>query len=198
VYTGRALTREETRRLGSYTAAVVLKVEAGAERVLDEIRGFTKTLKDGLRGPVLKTSPSLAHARLEGRTILVVDDDMRTVYALSAQLRAKGAEVLVADTGAAALRVLSERSEVDSVLLDLMMPEMNGYETLAYIRQDARLANLPVVVLTAKAMKNEEEKCLEAGATDYLPKPIDIERLLTLLQSYPFAHQSKPTQASYG
>jgi CheY-like chemotaxis protein len=112
-----------------------------------------------------------------------VDDDMRTVYALSATLRAKGVEVLVADTGQAALGVLAEHSDVQAVLMDIMMPEMDGYEAMRRIRQDARFRALTIIALTAKAMKADKEKCLEAGASDYLPKPVDASLLLEMLQS---------------
>ena len=126
----------------------------------------------------------LADVHLDKRRILLVDDDMRTVYALSALLRAKGAEVLVADTGRAALEVLGEHPDTEGVLMDMMMPEMDGYEAMRRIRQDARFERLPVIALTAKAMKGEREKCIEAGASDYLTKPIDADQLLTMLQAW--------------
>jgi CheY-like chemotaxis protein len=122
--------------------------------------------------------------RLDEKRILVVEDDMRTAFALSATLRAKGAEVLVADTGRAALETLGQEPDVDAVLMDIMMPEMDGYEAMRRIRQDARFERLPVIALTAKAMKGEREKCIEAGASDYLTKPIDAEQLLTMLQAW--------------
>ncbi|MEO8179961.1 MAG: ATP-binding protein [Deltaproteobacteria bacterium] len=143
--------------------------------------------------PTFRTAPQLtqvvdaraprAHQQLSGKRVLVVDDDMRTVYALSATLRAKGAEVLVADTGKAALMVLSEERQVDAVLMDIMMPEMDGYEAMRRIRQDIRWLDLPIIALTAKAMKGDRDRCLEVGASDYLPKPIDPERLLALLHA---------------
>jgi CheY-like chemotaxis protein len=106
---------------------------------------------------------------------------MRTVYALSAMLRAKGAEVVVADTGKAALEILDAHADVDAVLMDIMMPEMDGYEAMRRLRRDPRFRTLAVVALTAKALKGERERCLEAGATDYLSKPIDGDRLLAML-----------------
>jgi CheY-like chemotaxis protein len=108
---------------------------------------------------------------------------MRTVYALSAMLRAKGVDVLVADTGHAAITVLAEHPEIEAVLMDIMMPEMDGYEAMRRIRRDARFATLPIIALTAKAMKGDQEKCLEAGASTYLAKPIEPDRLVALLHS---------------
>jgi CheY-like chemotaxis protein len=107
---------------------------------------------------------------------------MRTVYALSAMLRAKGAEVVAADTGHAALDLLSAQPDVQIVLMDMMMPEMDGYEALRRLRQQERFHALPVIALTAKAMKGDREQCLQAGANDYMSKPIDPDRLLTMLQ----------------
>ena len=122
--------------------------------------------------------------RLEGKKVLVVEDDMRTAYALSATLRAKGAEVLVAETGAVALEVLAEHRDVRAVLMDVMMPEMDGYEATRRIRQEPSFEGLPIIALTAKAMKGDEARCLEAGATAYLPKPIDADALLALLHTH--------------
>jgi CheY-like chemotaxis protein len=107
---------------------------------------------------------------------------MRTVYALSAMLRARGADVLVADTGAAAVETMKRESKIDAVLMDIMMPEMDGYEAMRQIRADAKWRSVPIVALTARAMQGEEQRCLEAGATAYQSKPIDAARLLPLLQ----------------
>jgi CheY-like chemotaxis protein len=121
---------------------------------------------------------------LTGRTILLADDDMRTVYAISALLRGKGANVLVAETGREALETLAENPNVDGVLMDVMMPEMDGYEAMRRLRHEPRFAHLPVLALTAKAMKGERERCLEAGASDYLSKPVEPDRLLAAVSSW--------------
>ena len=184
VYTGRALSREEAKRLEAYTEAVVIKEGPSRDRLVNEIRLFVRRLKEGL-GPRRQPVPSIQRAdvHLAGRTVLLVEDDMRTLYALSATLRSKGMNVLVADTGQAALDVLAKHRDVEAVLMDIMLPEMDGYEAVRRIRQDPPLANLPIIALTAKAMKGDREKCLEAGATDYLTKPVDPEHLMAMLRT---------------
>ena len=182
IYTARPLSKEEARHLDAYAEAVVLKEGSSSERLLDEVRLFVRRLKGGLAPKRPAEAGGLPpNVQLTGKRVLVVDDDMRTVYALSATLRAKGADVLVADTGKAALGVLGRERQVDAVLMDIMMPEMDGYETMRRIRQDLQLTELPVIALTAKAMKGDRDRCLEVGASDYLPKPIDPERLLAML-----------------
>ena len=187
VYPAGALRRAETLTLESYAEAVVLKEGASVERLLDEVRLFVRRFQQkgaALAPGVRATKAPELHpvdVRFEGRKVLVVDDDMRTVYALSATLRAKGVEVVVADTGKMALETLDARPDLEVVLMDIMMPEMDGYEAMRRIRRDGRFARLPIIALTAKAMKGDDAKCLEAGASHYLPKPIDPERLLALI-----------------
>ena len=180
IYTGRSLDEAETQRLEAHAQAVIPKDE-GAERLLDEVRLFASRLRSGT--PIKRKTPLQSSARLHGMKVLLVDDDMRTVYALSALLRAKGAEVLVADTGRAALQTLDEHPDAEIILMDMMMPEMDGYEAMRRIRADSRFQAVPIVALTAKVMKGDRDRCIEAGATDYLPKPIDPDRLLALLQA---------------
>jgi len=183
IYTARALTRVEIDALEAYAEAVVLKDGASNERVLDEVKLFVDRVKHGggarrARGALL---PGLPDVHIEDKTILVVDDDMRTAYALSALLRSKGAEVLVADNGKDALATLERRPDVDAVLMDLILPEMNGYQAIERIRLDSRFRSLPVIALTARAMTGEAFQA--AGADAYLPKPVDPERLLALLHT---------------
>jgi CheY-like chemotaxis protein len=196
VYTGRALTKEETRRIEEYAEAVVLKEGRSSERLLEEIRLFIHHLAGRLphdRKPRVPTGFTHDHD-FKGKRLLVVDDDMRTVYALSALLRTKGVEVQMADTGKAALEALHKSPAFDAVIMDVMMPEMDGYEAMRRIRQEVRWGSLPVIALTAKAMKGERERCLEAGASDYLSKPVDNEELLTLLSDWltPTAPGARP------
>jgi CheY-like chemotaxis protein len=182
IYTARALTRAETSMLDAHVEGIVLKDGSSGERLVEEVRLFTRRLKEGTGSPRRNSPrPHLGNVNLAGKKILIADDDMRTVYALSATLRAKGVEVLVADNGLAALRTLDERPDVEAVLMDIMMPEMDGFEATRRIRRDATFQSLPIIALTAKVMKGDPEKCLEAGATEYLAKPIDGDRLLALL-----------------
>jgi hypothetical protein len=186
VHTGRALTKRETRQLEAYAESVILKDGSSGERLLEEIRLFVRHVKESL--PAQRNGRSaeqpLVDVSLRGIKLLLAEDDMRTVYALSALLRGKGADILVAETGREALDVLALHPDVRGVLMDVMMPEMDGYEAMRRLRSDARFAALPVIALTAKAMKGERERCIEAGASDYLTKPVDSQRLLSTLQTW--------------
>ena len=186
VHTGRALNKRETQQLEAYAEAVVLKEGNSSTRLLEEIRLFVSHVKDNL-SPGARSRiqpPSNIDVSFSGKTLLIAEDDMRTVYALTALLTGKGATVLVADTGREALLQLDEHRDIDAVLMDIMMPEMDGYEATRRLRSDERFRTVPVIALTAKAMKGERERCLEAGASDYLTKPIDSEQLLTTLQKW--------------
>jgi hypothetical protein len=185
VHTARALTKDETRRLEAYAEAIVLKDGSSAERLLEEMRLFLRHVEERLP-PRHRSVPALpaSDLSLDGATLLVADDDMRTVYALSGLLRGKGANVLVADTGREALDVLAKNPDVHGVLMDVMMPEMDGYEAMRRLRKDERFSDLPVIALTAKALKGERERCLEAGASDYLTKPVDGELLIQTLKTW--------------
>jgi CheY-like chemotaxis protein/HAMP domain-containing protein len=186
VHTGRSLTREEVRRIEAYVEAVVLKDGTSSERLLDEVRLFVQYLGDTTpkTRPLADDGRGLPDVSLRGARILLADDDMRTVYAISALLRGKGADVLVAENGREALELLGVHPDVNAVLMDVMMPEMDGYEALKQLRADSRFKNLPAIALTARAMKGERERCLTAGASDYLAKPIDASRLLTTLKTW--------------
>jgi CheY-like chemotaxis protein len=121
---------------------------------------------------------------LIGRTVLLVDDDARNIFALSSVLERRGMHVLTATTGREAIALLESTAEVAIVLMDIMMPEMDGYETMGAIRNKAEFRRLPIIALTAKAMKGDREKCLEAGASDYLAKPVNTEQLLSALRMW--------------
>jgi CheY-like chemotaxis protein len=180
------LSKKEAQQLESYAQAVVMKDGNSAERLLEEVRLFVHHIKDRAlpSEPSTQLESPTNSISLEGVKILLAEDDMRTVYALSALLRGKGATVLVADTGREALDVLRGNPDVQAVLMDIMMPEMDGYQAIRTLRQDARFAKLPVIALTAKAMKGERERCLEIGASDYMTKPVSSDGLLVRLSSW--------------
>ena len=121
-------------------------------------------------------------ALLEGKKVLIVDDDMRNIFSLSSALEQKDVIILEAENGREALRMLDEHPDVDLVLMDIMMPEMDGYEAMRHIRKDSRFHDLPIIALTAKAMKGDREECFKAGASDYISKPVDVEKLFSLLR----------------
>jgi CheY-like chemotaxis protein len=183
VYTGRALSKAEARKLEAYAEAVVLKEGSSIERLLDEIRLFAGRLTSEPGTRTSAPEPIAIDERLHGKKILIVDDDMRTVYALSAMLRSKGFVVEVADNGRAGIEMLHEHPDLDLVLMDIMMPEMDGYAAISAIRAEARYASLPIIALTAKAMKGDEQKCMDVGASGYMPKPVDPSRLLRVLRT---------------
>jgi CheY-like chemotaxis protein len=179
VHTARSLPPDLADRLEAMTEAVIVKEGRSTERLIEELRLFVRRLEQ----------PAAADGRgngvrLDGRKLLIADDDMRTVYALAATLRARGAEVLVAENGRAAIDALEASPDVDAVLMDVMMPEMDGYEAMRRLRRMPRFERLPIVAITAKAMGSDRERCMAAGASDYLAKPIDADRLVTLLRAH--------------
>ncbi|MBD9676172.1 response regulator [Pseudomonas sp. PDM18] len=184
VYTGRNLTRDEEAELLKYSRSIIIKGARSPERLLDEVTLFLHKVESQLsseRQRMLRTSRNRDRA-FEERRILLVDDDVRNIFALTSALEHKGARVEVARNGREALEKLDEVGDIDLVLMDVMMPEMDGYEATRLIRQDARWKKLPILAVTAKAMKDDHELCLRAGANDYLAKPIDLDRLFSLIR----------------
>ncbi|HEV3494340.1 MAG TPA: response regulator, partial [Reyranella sp.] len=184
VFTGRDLTPEEDARLHTMARSIVVKGAASPERLYDETALFLHQVADDLPEDKKRMLERLhsSDEMLAGRTALVVDDDTRNIFALSSALERRGMRVLTATTGREAIAILEGSPEVAIVLMDIMMPEMDGYETIALIRGNPALRRLPIVALTAKAMKGDREKCLEAGASDYLAKPVNTEQLLSALR----------------
>ncbi|TMD94116.1 MAG: response regulator, partial [Chloroflexi bacterium] len=184
VYTAGTLARRDETRMRKAAQAVVLKDARSPERLLDEVTHVLHRVEAELpaeKRQMLRAARQVDHA-LAGRRVLVVDDDIRNVFAITAVLERQGMEVVPAETGAEALAALGSRTDVDIALVDVMMPEMDGYETMARIRALDRYRTLPMIALTAKAMLGDRERCLEAGATDYISKPVDNEQLLSLLR----------------
>jgi CheY-like chemotaxis protein len=186
VFTGRELSPEEDARLHTMARSVVVKGVESPERLLDETALFLHRVVGDL--PVAKQRMlQRLHSSDEDllrRTVLLVDDDARNIFALSSVLERRGMEVLTATTGSEAIAVLNSRSDVAIVLMDIMMPGMDGYETIEAIREKPGFRRLPILALTAKAMKGDREKCLEAGASDYLAKPVNVEQLLSALRMW--------------
>ncbi|MBB3117545.1 response regulator [Pseudoduganella violacea] len=184
VYTGRNLTRAEEADLHKYSRSIIIKGARSPERLLDEVTLFLHKVESELsseRQSMLKTVRSRDRV-FEGRRILLVDDDVRNIFALTSALEQKGAVVEIGRNGQEALDKLDAVPEIDLVLMDVMMPGMDGLEATRRIRADARFPRLPIITVTAKAMKDDHEQCLAAGANDYLAKPIDLSRLYSLLR----------------
>jgi len=184
VYTGRDLTREEEDELRKYSESIIIKGVRSEERLLDETSLFLHRVVDKMPEEKRKMISALhdPDQALQNRTILIVDDDMRNVFALSKVLHTRGANTLKAENGIKALEILDKEKDIDLVLMDIMMPVMDGYETMKKIRAKSRFSKLPIIALTAKAMQRDKEDCMAAGANDYLAKPVEIGRLLSMMR----------------
>jgi CheY-like chemotaxis protein len=186
VFTGKQLSPEEDAQLHTLARSVVVKGVESPERLLDETALFLHRVVTDLP-PAKQQLLERLHSSdedLVGTKVLVVDDDVRNIFALSSVLERRGMQVLTAGTGREAIATLESMPDVAIVLMDIMMPEMDGYETMQVIRQNPAFRRLPIVALTAKAMKGDREKTLEAGASDYLAKPVNTEQLLSALRMW--------------
>jgi CheY-like chemotaxis protein len=189
VYTGRSLTRDEEQSLGRFSKSIIIKDARSPERLLDEVTLFLHQMESAMspeRQQMLRAARDRESA-LEGRRILVVEDDVRNIFAVSSILEPKGIKIEIARNGREALEVLERTSReaataIDLVLMDLMMPEMDGLTAMREIRKRAEWKNLPIIALTAKAMKDDQENCLAAGANDYISKPLDVDKFVSLVR----------------
>ncbi|MFY9898759.1 MAG: response regulator, partial [Xanthobacteraceae bacterium] len=186
VFTGRELTIEEDAQLHTMARSIVVKGVESPERLLNETALFLHRVITDLPAEKQQMLERLnsSDEDLVGRTALLVDDDPRNVFALSSALERRGMKVLTATTGAEAIEIMEETPSLAIVLMDIMMPEMDGYQTIEKIRQNEAYRRLPIIALTAKAMKGDREKCLQAGASDYLAKPVNTEQLLSALRMW--------------
>jgi len=184
VFTGKDLAPDEEDRLKTLSTSVVLKDVRSPERLFDETALFLHRVIGDLPESKRKLLDSLYESMemLRDHRILVVDDDARNIFALTTLLENEGITVLSATNGRQAIELLGSTTGVSAVLMDIMMPDMDGYATMREIRQDARFRSLPIIALTAKAMKGDRERCLHAGASDYIAKPVDAHQLLSLLR----------------
>ncbi len=184
VYTAGDLTRQEERRLAEISEAVIVKDAMAPERLLDETRFFLNQVESKL--PSHKRTPfdipSSPGSSLAGNRVLIIDDDARNIFALRSALEGCAIEVLSAESGQEGIDSLERTANVDIALIDIMMPEMDGYETIRRIRANERFADLPIIALTAKAMRGDRESCIAAGASEYISKPVDIDQLIALLR----------------
>ena len=184
IYTGRELSPPEETRLRKYAETIIVKDVKSPERLLDETALFLHRVEAKLPEQKRRLLEQLhnADAVFAGKRVLIVDDDVRNIFSLTSVLESHGMNVSFAENGRDALRMLEGETEYDLVLMDVMMPELDGYETTRAIRENPRFRSLPIIALTAKAMKGDREKCIAAGASDYITKPVDTEQLLSLMR----------------
>ncbi|SFG95882.1 hypothetical protein SAMN05518865_12514 [Duganella sp. CF458] len=176
IHSGQDLTREQLRMLNRYARSVIIKGAHSPQRLFSEVQLFLHSVEQG------GDATHQEAFALAGSKVLVVDDDMRNLFSLASLLGDRGVQVIEAENGLEALDKLAQESKVDAVLMDIMMPQMDGYEAMRRIRADLRFKDLPIIAMTAKAMPGDHQHCLEAGASDYLAKPIDTAQLLSLLR----------------
>jgi len=184
VYTGRDLNREETTRLNKLANTVVLKTANSRERLLDETTLFLHRVESRLPKEKQQIIRQLHRTDelLKNKKILIVDDDMRNIYSLTNALEEEDMKCITAENGQAAIRLFKDTPDIDMVLMDVMMPGMDGYEATKEIRKLPKGLKIPIIALTAKAMRGDREKCLEAGMSDYIAKPVNVEQLLSLMR----------------
>ena len=184
IYTGKNLTRKEETELRRVAETIIVKDVKSMERLLDETALFLHRVEGNLPEPKRRLLEQLHKTDpvLDGKKVLIIDDDIRNVFAITSVLEMYGMHVMYAENGRDGIQMLKAVGDVDMVLMDVMMPEMDGYEAMREIRSIKRFKSLPIIALTAKAMKGDREKCIEAGASDYIPKPVDPDQLVSLLR----------------
>jgi CheY-like chemotaxis protein len=184
IYTGKDLSQQEETQLRRYAETIIIKDAKSPERLLDETALFLHRVEERLPDDKRRMLEQLHNkdAVFQGKKILIVDDDVRNIFSLTSLLEQQGMVVVFAENGVAALDVLKGNPDVDLVLMDVMMPEMDGYQTTQAIREMEQFRELPIISLTAKAMKGDREKSIASGASDYITKPVDSDQLLSLMR----------------
>jgi HAMP domain-containing protein/CheY-like chemotaxis protein/signal transduction histidine kinase len=184
IYTGKDLSQAEETRLRRYAETIIIKDAKSPERLLDETALFLHRVESNLPDDKRRMLEQLhkSDSVFDGKKIMIVDDDVRNIFSLTSVLEQQGMVVVFAENGRDAIRTLQEQPGIDLVLMDVMMPEMDGYETTRAIREMPEFTNLPIISLTAKAMKGDREKSIAAGASDYITKPVDVDQLLSLMR----------------
>ncbi|RYF95645.1 MAG: response regulator, partial [Chitinophagaceae bacterium] len=185
IFTGKSLSKSEEMRIKQYADSIVIKTAHSYQRILDEVSLFLHLMEENNK----PAQPSGKYKKLgalnevlKGKTVLIADDDVRNIFSLTKALENFGMNVVSSIDGKEAYKQLNEHPNVDIVLMDMMMPEMDGYETIRRIRETRKYRNLAIIAVTAKAMTGDREKCINAGASDYITKPVDIDQLLSLLR----------------
>ncbi|MBA4168541.1 MAG: response regulator, partial [Chitinophagaceae bacterium] len=185
IFTGKNLSKMEEGRIKQYANSVVMKTAHSYQRILDEVSLYLHLVEPN-KGKTATTATYKKLGRLtevlKDKKVLIADDDVRNIFSLSKALESFGMNILSAINGQEALQQLKDDPSIDVVLMDMMMPEMDGYETMSAIRQMPKFKKLPIIAVTAKAMAGDREKCISAGASDYITKPIDKDQLLSLLR----------------
>jgi CheY-like chemotaxis protein len=187
VYTAKDLTRKEEIKLGKAAKSVVIKDARSPERLEQEISTILREIGGAESESAAEPGPNGAEpagSALAGKKVLVVDDDIRNIFALTAMLERQKMYVVSVDSGQEALDLLCEEDDIDIALVDVMMPEMDGFVTMSKMRELESFGDRPIIALTAKAMKGDREKCIEAGASDYIAKPVNNAHLLSMLKSW--------------
>jgi len=192
IFTGKNLSKGEENRIKQYADSIVVKTAHSYQRILDEAGLFLHLVEEKSKEKA-KTPKKFSELQdvLKGKTVLVADDDVRNIFSLTKMLEQHQMKVLAATDGKEALKLLDENADVDVVLMDMMMPELDGYETTTAIRQDLKYRNLPILAVTAKAMMGDREKCIAAGASDYISKPVDMDQLISLLRVWLYENHHK-------
>jgi CheY-like chemotaxis protein/two-component sensor histidine kinase len=191
VFTGKNLSHVEEMKIKQYADSIVVKTAHSYERILDEVSLFLHLVEDNKKESKTYRYKKMGELGevLKGKTILIADDDVRNIFSLTKSLENFGIKVLSAIDGREALKQLQEKEKVDLVLMDMMMPEMDGYESTKRIRNIPKYKNLPIIAVTAKAMTGDREKCIAAGASDYITKPVDVDQLISLLRVWLYGVQ---------
>ncbi len=182
IYTGRSLSREEEQQLRRFSSSIIIKGARSPERLLDEVTLFLHQVESELPADRQRMLRDARHREkvFEGRRVLIVEDDVRNIFALTSVLEPKGAKVEIARNGREAIEHINNHPGIDLVLMDIMMPEMDGLQAMRALRKQREHAKLPIIALTAKAMADDRDNCLAAGANDYIAKPLDVDKLLSL------------------
>jgi CheY-like chemotaxis protein len=192
IFTGKSLSRNEEMRIKKYADSIVVKTAHSYRRILDEVSLFLHLMEETKQKGVTKSNNAQPLAEvLQDKKVLIADDDVRNIFSLTRALEQHKMQVVASIDGKEALSSLESNPDIDIILMDMMMPEMDGYETITRIRKNPKYKNLPIIAVTAKAMTGDREKCIQAGASDYISKPVDLDQLISLLRIWLYDSSAK-------